>query len=413
MSPTPPTPTSRQPAGVLPGLWPRCPDAPLIIPVPGRVRTPQDLRRDGVSEQDLQAACIVELDRIWFGVLRDGAPVLPPEPRPGTPPPAMALAALRVAEPGVLNGLDKPFRFHPPEHDGVRVDMVDCGTGPAVWLRYGHDWFVPTSGPQHLAQELERRRSRVARLGGYAAEEVWQRAPSLRETGPDGPRPGRGRDTPEYPPELARGVWQPMATLPVPAASPGMRHAATALPPDLPYPEQLCDYEVVLRRSGPPLRLTVTARRLLLSQDPVLGEPSVVAEPQVAAPVVSVPLAGLHVVRAGAVTGMTHRLAQRWFAQDARTEIRLDRVDGPALWLWGPTTEWLLCTPDAAKLAADIQLRQWVGMRYPISSDLGPERRTWRDQPTTRPADTPGGKMLPVPPQYTPPAPTVIPPGSW
>ncbi|WP_137813739.1 hypothetical protein [Gandjariella thermophila] len=366
-----------------------------------------------MSEEDLQPAFILELDRLRFGVLRDGAPVEPAQPKIGHGPPMFPLAGVRVAEPGTLRGRDKPFEFRPHDADGIRVQEVACTNGPAVWLRSMHDWFVTTTAPQQLAQEIERRRRRVARLGGFAANEVWQRAPSLRETGPDGPRPGRGRDTPDYPPSLTHGVWQPMTALPVSEPSAGIDAEPPGPPSELPYPERLRDYEIVLRSSGPPLRLTVTARRLLLSQDPVLGEPSVVTEPPVPPSAATVPLAALHVVRAGRLTGMSPRLAQRWFTQDARSEIRLDRVDGPALWLWGPMTEWLICTPDAADLAADIRLRQWVSMRYPISSDLGPERRTWYDLPMTRPVDTGEGRTLPPPPAYAPASPTVVPPGAW
>lgn len=407
-------PKSAQPAGVLPGLWPRCPDAPLIIPVAGRVHVPRELHRQGGQEQDLQPGFVLDLDRMRFAVLRDGIPIHYPQPGPGIPPPVIPLAALRVAEPGVLSDLHKPFQFRPLHHEGVRVEAVHCGNGPGVWLRHAQDWFVPTPAPQQLAQEIQRRRLRVARLGGYAADEIWQRAPSLREDGPGGPRPGRGKDTPEYPPTLTEGIWQPLPPLPTPAASPAADTPPTPAPAPTPaYPEQLPDHELVLRHSGPPLRLTVTTRRLLLSQEPLLGEPSIIDERPVPDSALSIPLVGLHVVQTGQLTGMSHRLTQHWFTPDAHTQIRLDRTDGPALWLWGPTAEWLICTSKAAELAADIRLRQQVSMRYPISSDLGPERHTWRDYPLTRPADTPHGRTLPPPPQYTPAAPTVTPPDSW
>jgi hypothetical protein len=91
----------------------------------------------------------------------------------------------------------------------------------------------------------------------------------------------------------------------------------------------------------------------------------------------------------------------------------MDLSDGPALWLWGPLREWVIATPRAAELASGIRLRQAVGMMFPLSSDLGAERRTWLDLPTTKPVDTPQGRALPPVPEWAPTSPTLVPRECW
>jgi hypothetical protein len=276
-------------------MWPRCPDAPITVPLgPDKV-------------------LVVELDRLVF-----------PDQPLGLP-----MAALRVVAAGELDD-----------------------QGPVVWLRMKDDMFIPTPNAQALAAEIERRRRRVVELGGFAAQEVWARAPSLRTSTLDSPGA----------PALSRGVWRPLPMAAVGVPSPGMEIIEHPVPTDLPYPEQLLDYEVA--------GLGVTTHTLIRGQQ-------------------TVPLAAWHVVLAGRLP------------------------DGPAVWLWGPKAEWLVSVPDAEDVAADIRLRQDVSMMFPVSSDLGPERQTWRDFPLTKPVDTPQGRALPPTPAYTPAEPTIAPPGTF
>lgn len=354
-------------------------DAPIIIPLGG------------------DNAVVIEQDRMLFTVLRNGV-------RVATDKLGMALVAVRVVEPGMLT---EQVRFEPPEHARTHKMKFTVGPGPAVWIRTMNDLIIPTPNAQQLAAEIERRRLRVARHGGLAAQAVWERAPSLRVAGPDGYRPGRGQGTPDYPADLTGTAWQPMPALPTPEPMPGWPPQDPVVPQGLPYPEQLHDQDVPL---GGSLRLVVGLRRLTLSHGPVPAG-SIVAEPNPSPSTITVPLAAWHVIKAGTLRDAPGPI--RWYAPDGLTEIQLPLTNGPTLWLWGPTAEWLISTPNAEALAHDIQQRRAVSMRFPISSNLGPERKTWHDFPDTAPVDLPHGRALPPIPAWAPPTPTAVPPDCW
>jgi hypothetical protein len=164
---------------------------------------------------------------------------------------------------------------------------------------------------------------------------------------------------------------------------------------------------VITEPLGNGVRLSVSVRRTVLGFG--TAAPELVTE-TVPPSSLHVPLAAWHVVEAGSVRGGLAPI--RRCAADG-TEIGIDLPDGPALWLWGPLREWVVATPRAAELAGEIRLRQAVGMRFPLSSELGAERKTWLDLPTTRPVDTAAGRALPAVPEWAPVSPTLVPRDCW
>lgn len=349
-------------------------DAPIVV---------------GLSDE---AAVVVEQDRVLFTRLVGGA-------RIATDVIGVPLAAVLKVEPGVLL---KPLKYRTPEHTSSHPLKFELPAGPAVWLRAAFDVIIPTADPRGLAAEIERRRHRVARYGGVAASLVWEKNPRLRASGPDGYVPGVLPGAP-LAPDI--GKWHASGPVSVGPLSPGWPAGEPVVPAAVPCPESL---PVVSETLANGVRFSVSVRRTFLGFEPVA--PGVVTD---AAPTSSLsePLAGWHVVRAGTVRG-THQPV-RWCAVDERTEVRLELVEGPALWLWGPVQEWLVCTPRAVELAEAVRLRQGVGMRFPLSSDLGAERRTWRNLSSTRPVDTPAGRALPAVPEWAPTTPTLIPAECW
>ncbi|MEV6239530.1 hypothetical protein [Lentzea sp. NPDC051838] len=348
-------------------------DAPIVVPLSAEV------------------AVVITQDRVYFNPVVNGA--LVDSPVVGVP-----LAAVLLVQPGTLL---KKLKVKPNRVTGLQTKIV-LPPGPAVWIRAAVDVLVPTPDPRGLAAEIERRRRRVARHGGVVAAEVWKINPNLRVAGPHGFEPGGAHFAPARPDDAK---WEALDSGPVGEPSPGTPPSAPVVPAQLPYPESL---PVITETLGNGVRLSVSVRRTFLGFEPV--QPGLVAE---TLPVSSlhVPLAAWHVVRAGTVRGGLAPL--RWCAADGRTEIRMDLSDGPALWLWGPMREWVVATPRAAELAEEIRLRQAVGMRFPLSSDLGAERRTWLDLPTTKPVDTPEGRALPAVPEWAPTSPTLVPRECW
>ncbi|GGU34791.1 hypothetical protein [Lentzea flava] len=348
-------------------------DAPIVVPLSPDV------------------AVVIEQNRVYFSRLVAGAPV--DSPVFGTP-----LAAVLLVQPGELR---KELKYKIDQRDGLRT-KVALPPGPAVWIRYKEDIFVPTPDPRRLAAEIERRRRRVARYGGLAAPEVWKINPKLRVTGPHGFEPGGAEFAPARP---DKAKWEALTPGPVGEPSPGRPPSAPVVPSSVPYPESL---PVITETLATGVRFSVSVRRTFLGYEPVPAG-LVTETPPVSS--LHVPLAAWHVVQAGTLRGGLAPI--RWCAADGRTEIRMDLSDGPALWLWGPLREWVVATPRAAELAEEIRLRQAVGMMFPLSSDLGAERRTWLDLPTTRPVDTPSGRALPGVPEWAPVSPTLVPPGCW
>ncbi|MEU0885304.1 hypothetical protein ABZ345_42500 [Lentzea sp. NPDC005914] len=348
-------------------------DAPIIVPLSPDV------------------AVVIEQDRVYFSRLVAGAPV--DSPVYGTP-----LAAVVLVQPGELR---KELKYKIDQSDGLSLKIV-LPPGPAVWIRYTSDIFVPTPDPRGLAAEIERRRRRVARLGGWAAADVWRINSKLRVAVPGGFEPGGAEFAPSEP---ENGTWTAAAPAPVSEPSPGRQPSAPVVPAAVPYPESLPVLTETLRNG---VRFSVSVRRTFLGFEPV--PPGVVTEPLLSSSL-HVPLASWLVVEAGTLRGGLAPI--RRIAADGQTEIRMDLSDGPALWLWGPVREWVVATPRAAELAAEIRLRQAVGMMFPVSSDLGPERRTWLDLPMTKPVDTPAGRALPAAPEWAPTSPTLVPRDCW
>ncbi|WP_394620817.1 hypothetical protein JNUCC0626_17450 [Lentzea sp. JNUCC 0626] len=349
-------------------------DAPIVVPLSG------------------EAAVVVEQDRVLFTRLVGGA-------RIATDIIGVPLAGVMKVEPGVLL---KSVKYRTPEHSSSHPLRFDLPAGPAVWLRAAYDVIIPTADPRGLAAEIERRRHRVARYGGVASSVVWNINPRLRVAGPQGYVPGVLAGAPSEP---DIGKWESTASAPAGPLSPGWPASDPVVPSSVPYPESL---PVVSETLANGVRFSASVRRTFLGFEPV--SPGVVND---VAPTSSLsePLAVWHIVRAGTVRG-THRPV-RWCAADGRTEIRTELVDGPALWLWGPVQEWVVCTPRAVELAEEVRLRQGVGMMYPLSSDLGAERRTWRNLSSTRPVDTPSGRALPPVPEWAPTTPTLLPRDCW
>lgn len=398
--------------GVLPGPWPDCPDAPLVLRVRGELQLPRKMRKTLGRFDEFPLGLVLELDRIRLCPLRDGVPVHVPTMPDSHIAPFLPLAAVGIVEPGELQLGEQGKTLTVAELGGMRGKMT-CSSGPAVWLRTSHDLFLPTDEPQELAREIERRRAHVAKFGGVAANEVWRRAPSLRVEGPDGYEPASPSYFPDAPTSVDGSAWRALPALPA-SSPPAGRQAPQppATPDDLPHPEELRDYDVPVHSPGQ-ARLSVTGRRLLLSRDTVVTRRAAIEDHPAPTNALSVPLAELQIVQAGTISGSSPGSAQQWYAPDASTLVDLAGGDGPALWLWGPATEWVVRTPDAQRLAADIRMRQQVSVRYPVSSDLGPERRTWRDFPFTQPVTESDRKFVPPPPDYAPAAPTVLPPGGW
>jgi len=348
-------------------------DAPIIVPLSADV------------------AVVIEQDRLHFSGLAAGALV-------DSAVFGLPLAAVNLVQPGELR---KELRYKIEQRNGLTTKIV-LRPGPAVWIRAAYDVFVPTPDPRGLAAEVERRRRRVARYGGLAAPEVWKINPKLRVAGPHGFEPGGAEFAPPRP---EKAKWEALAPGPIGEPSPGTPPSAPVVPTSVPYPESL---PVISETLANGVRFSVSVRRAFLGYEPV--EAGLVTE---TLPVSSlhVPLAAWHVVRAGTLRGGLTPI--RRCAADGQTEIRMDLSDGPALWLWGPLREWVIATPRAAELAEEIRLRQAVGMMFPLSSDLGAERRTWLDLPTTKPVDTPEGRALPPVPEWAPVSPTLVPRECW
>ncbi|MFI6094173.1 hypothetical protein ACIA8G_01365 [Lentzea sp. NPDC051213] len=350
-------------------------DAPIVVPLSD------------------EAAVVIEQDRVLFTKMIGGA-------RVATDMIGVPLAAVMKVEPGVLRDRVK---YRTPEHTASHPMRFEVPAGPVVWLRAAYDILIPTSDPRGLAAEIDRRRHRVARYGGVASSVVWEKNPALRVAGPDGFEPAVPDWVPTVP-DIGK-KWEASAPAPFGPLSPGRPSSEPVVPASLPYPESL---PVVSETLSNGVRFSVSVRWTFLGRDPV---PAGVVSETVPTSSLSEPLAVWHVVRAGTLRG-THGPI-RWCAVDGRTEIRTELVDGPALWLWGPVQEWLVCTPRAAELAEEVRLRQGVGMRFPLSSDLGAERRTWRNLSSTRPVDTPAGRALPPVPEWAPTAPTLVPREAW
>jgi hypothetical protein len=197
-----------------------------------------------------------------------------------------------------------------------------------------------------------------------------------------------------------------------------------------------------LREEDPPLVVNVSNHRIRLSQQPLTGSTSPFYDPDIeykpmygkwavalnkrlaniadpsnifeaARSYLSAPIVQFPVIRAGTLSGVPADWSVRVLASDARTEIRTDIVDGPAVWLWGMTHEWVLCTPYAEQLAADLRQRRRIASLFPLSGQYPIEFLTWAAYPDTALVETEAGWCLPPTPPYAPQEPTIVPPGTW
>lgn len=414
------------PAGVLPGLWPTAPDAPLVVPVSGSCSFKGydrgDLRR---VDPPLSPAFVLTRDAYRVGATRMDMLVAS---RQWAPFGEMSLAILTFVQAGEISGLSKPLRWRvTPETAAEFVETVTIGNGPAVWLRTPRlEWVIPTPDPCRLASEIERRRSRTVRLGGPDTAKVWKIAPQLRVQDEDGFRPAGPGDDRAAPSFLAKygGTWTPLPTAPVDRDAPAPFVATSPVPlTGVPYPESLGDVVLPLSEGTPALVLNVSNHRIRLSQQPLMAAADPFRDPDEiletgpprwgSRPYLSAPAAEFPVIRAGTLSGVPDGWSIRTLAPDALTEIRIDIADGPAVWLWGMTTEWLIPTPYAEQVAADLRLRRRVASLYPLIGKYSPESAVWNSYPDMELVETEQGWCLPPTPPYAPSEPTIVPPGTW
>lgn len=424
------TATGTGPAGALTGLWPVAPEAPVIVPIPGFWREQayqRDLHR---IDPPLSPVFVLDHDTFYFGATRDGLLVTTRQSELGL---RYSLAAVTVVQPGTISGLRKPFNLTFGAESGREfVYGVGINNGPAVWLQTkGFGCIVPTPDPQRLAAEIERRRWRVASLGSARATKTWQAAPELRVQGPGGPQPGVPVGTPTQPPLVGDegGAWTSLQIAQLDAPSAVDIPAGRPEPlTDVPYPEAVGDVVLPLHASSPPLVVNVSNHRVRLSQQPLPAGQTPFLDPDieftgpslnpsnpygVPRPYLTAPIVQFPVIRAGTLSGVPAGWSVRVLASDARTEIRTDIEDGPAVWLWGVAYEWILCTPYAEELAADLNQRRRIASLYPWIGQYAVEKLTWDYYPETALVETDAGWCLPPTPTYAPREPTILPPGTW
>jgi hypothetical protein len=75
--------------------------------------------------------------------------------------------------------------------------------------------------------------------------------------------------------------------------------------------------------------------------------------------------------------------------------------------------EWVLCTPYAEQLAADLNQRRRIASLYPWIGEYAIEKFTWDYYPDMALVETEAGWCLPPTPIYAPHEPTIVPPGTW
>lgn len=439
------TTSATGPAGTLPGLWPIAPEAPLVVPIPGTWKS-KDFQSDlNELASSLSPAFVLDYDTWYLGTTRDGMLVTS---RIWEPWLRVPLADLVLVQPGTIGGLPGPIGWQlNTKHADEFVNSVRLENGPAVWLQTERDGFLfPTPYPTRLAAEIDRRRWRVARVGSPTAAAVWQANPALRVQGPYGPEPGMPPGTPSQPMLLQKPgrSWTPLRiSRPEPVPPPAGSVSAHPEPlTDVPFPENLTDVALNIRESDPPLTVNVSNHRIRLSQQPLPGSSSPFYDPDIeyrkmygkvatfldknlgeistpsnlfeaSQPYLSAPIVQFPVIRAGTLSGVPAGWSVRVLASDGRTEIRTDIVDGPAVWLWGMTHEWVICTPYAAQLAADLRQRRRIAALFPLSGQYPIEFLTWAAYPDTALVETEAGWCLPPTPPYAPHEPTIVPPGTW
>ncbi|WP_285744278.1 hypothetical protein [Lentzea sp. NBRC 105346] len=386
------------PAGALPGVWPSSPDATFHVPVPAFAGV-QSALFGLISSWGTEVPTIafeVGLDTVSFVVRRE-------EHIQNSESGSLPIAALTVVQPGVLRGVPEKAKFRVDEkfgHKAARLSIVD---GPAVWLRYAEvDWIIPTPDPQGLAREIDRRRRRVVRLGGYAAQQVWDRVPSLRA---DLPLP----NTPAAPDIVPSGTWTPLPPAPPLAPSPGMPQRPPRPLHDVAQFRKLPDIKGELRGSGKSPGVLVGVELPKDTVEYVIGRTSLEfpgyfnPRSDVHRGMHFLSWTSIRVVEFGHLVNVPPGLANTWFNSWDVDPTRVDIVDGPAVWLWGHQGEFLLCAPNAAQLAAEIDLRRAMKIAH------SPEDPAWVNWPDAKPT----GPFVPPPPPYAPIEPTLVPKSCW
>ncbi|MGH3622352.1 MAG: hypothetical protein ACRDQ5_11260 [Sciscionella sp.] len=289
-----------------------------------------------------------------------------------------------------------------PAYRDVEVDSDELGV--ALWIGRDRIYCTPTrNGVPMCPPNDDRRVPGLALLGVHAVQ------PGVLS----GLSDALDVDVLE-PARNYAAEWRPMQPGAHREISPAAPLAPTTPPTEVPYPETVAEISLGLRGSLP-LWLTVTNHRLSLSRQQLAQSSPVHLEPLWPQPHahIGIPLARFPIIRAGRLAEMPRDWHATQLAPDTHTELRTDMVDGPAVWLWGPLDEFVICHPEADRLAADIRLRQQVGLLYPIAIDSEAERATWHNFYALAPVDDSQGRAIPTPPPYAPVEPTLVPPGTW
>lgn len=370
------------------------PDATFRLPVPryaGRSLLDRLLREDEPDSLEFE----VRLDAVRIVKCWGGQPLERIPEMNGIP-----LAGLTVLQPGVVSGASAKTRFDVEELHGFR-GRVAVNDGPAVWLRFGeHDFIIPTARPRELAREIDRRRRRVVRHGGYVAAEIYQRLPELRN---DLPLHG----APQSPPSLPSITWTPTPSLPPGQPSPPARqrpprpwHDVAGYLPDLTgdLPGALLTYRPDLRRDVVVDNVEFVVGRAGLSF-PRLFDP----EEKVERTPHALTWGYTRVIEAGHLKGVPPGTTNAWLIEGDKVPSRAAVVDGPAVWVWGHLGEFLLCVDDAERIAAEMELRRATYLAH------GNDDFAWLHYPDSKPA----GPFTPPAPPYAPVAPTLVPQGCW
>ncbi|TWP50283.1 hypothetical protein FKR81_21520 [Lentzea tibetensis] len=388
------------PAGALPGVWPSSPDATFHVPVEAfaGVGTTVFGFLSSWGTETPTIAFQVGLDKIGVVVRREDHVQDPEQGTWGLP-----IAALTAVQPGVLRGVPAKTKFRVDEiygHKAARLSVVD---GPAVWLRYANtDWIIPTPDPVGLAREIDRRRRRVVRLGGFAAQQVWNRVPALRA---DLPLP----NTPAAPAIVPSGTWSPLQPAPPLEPSPGLPPRPARPLHDVAQLRDVPDVRGELRGWGKDFSVVLGAEVPKESVEYVIGRTSLGfpgyfnARSDVHRGLKHLSWTAVRVVEVGHLVNVPPGLANTWFNSWDVDPTRADIVNGPAVWLWGHEGEFLLCAPNAAQLAAEIDLRRAMMIAH-TEQDAA-----WVHWPDSKP----DGPFVPPPPPYAPAEPTLVPRGCW
>lgn len=185
------------------------PDATFRLPVPHyEGKSLRNLFGSGDAPESL--AFEVRVDAVRIAACGGGHPRNLTPDKIGLP-----LAGINVLQPGMVSGASDKANFKVSTIAGWsgRVAIHD---GPAVWLKLGlDDWIIPTPRPQELAREIDRRRRRVVRYGGFAADFVFDKLPELWSDLPLHDSPTK--------PDLSSFTWTPMPLLPPGEPSPPAR----------------------------------------------------------------------------------------------------------------------------------------------------------------------------------------------